>query len=71
MKDEKLVADGLMTVPETAAFLGVSRSFLYGLMDRGRLVFVKLGRSRRIPRAAVVELAASGLKGGWALEGTQ
>ena len=60
-----LVADGLMTIQEAAEFLSVSRSKLYELMDNGELIFVKLGRSRRIPRRALIDLAASGLHGGW------
>ena len=59
-----LVADGLLTVREAAAFLRISRSSLYVLMDRGELPFAKLGRSRRIPRRAVIELAARELRGG-------
>ena len=59
-----LVADGLSTVREAAGFLRLSRSTVYTLMDRGELPFVKLGRSRRIPRRALVELAARGLRGG-------
>ena len=61
---EDLVAEGLLTIVETAAFLSISRSKLYELMDNGELQFVKLGRSRRVPRRAVVELAARGLRGG-------
>ena len=60
-----LVADGLVTVQQAALFLSVSRSKLYELMDRGDLKFVKLGRSRRIPRRALIDLAVSGLQGGW------
>jgi excisionase family DNA binding protein len=60
-----VVADGLMTIPDAAQFLCVSKSKLYELMDGGELEFVKLGRSRRIPRRALVELAASNLQGGW------
>ena len=60
-----LVADGLVTVQEAAQFLSISRSKLYELMDNGELTFVKLGRSRRIPRRALIDLAASGLQGGW------
>ena len=59
-----VVADGLLTVLEAAEFLRLSRSAIYLLMDRGELAFVKLGRSRRIPRRAVVALAARGLRGG-------
>ena len=59
-----LVADGLLTVREAAAFLGISRSSLYVLMDRGELPFAKIGRSRRVPRRAVIELAARELRGG-------
>ena len=60
-----LVADGLVTLQEAAQFLSVSRSKLYELMDNGELTFVKLGRSSRIPRRALIELAASRLQGGW------
>ena len=60
-----LVADGLVTLREAALFLSISRSKLYALMDNGELKFVKLGRSRRVPRRALIDLAASGLQGGW------
>ena len=61
---EALVTAGLLTVVKAAEFLSISRSKLYELMDNGELPFVKIGRSRRIPRQAVVELAARGLQGG-------
>ena len=60
----ELVADGLMTVKEAAEFLSVSRSTLYTMMDAGELASVKIGRCRRIPRVAVVQLAAERLRGG-------
>lgn len=60
-----IFADGLVTVIEAATFLGLSRSQVYALMERGQLVYVKLGRSRRIPRRALIELASKNLKGGW------
>ena len=63
-KREELVADGLMTVRECSEFLHLSRSKIYELMDAGDLCYAKLGRSRRIPRRAVVELAACELRGG-------
>lgn len=59
-----IVSDGLLTIEQTCAFLGLSRGAVYKLMEAGRLPFVKLGRSRRIPRRSVVELAARSLQGG-------
>ena len=67
--DAALVEDGLMKVAAAAAFLSLSRATLYTLMDRGELPFVKIGRSRRVPKRAVVELAARGLRGGIRLTG--
>jgi excisionase family DNA binding protein len=61
----QLVAEGLLSVYDAAAFLSVSRSKLYEMMDQGLLPFVKLGRSRRVPRRALVELAAGELRGGY------
>lgn len=66
---DDLVAEGLLSVGEAARFLSLSRSTLYELMESGRLVYVKLGRARRIPRRAVVALATSNLRGGWQREG--
>ena len=54
-----VVADGLVTIPEAAEFLRISRTGLYKLMNQGALPYVKIGRSRRIPRRAVVNLVAS------------
>jgi hypothetical protein len=34
-------------------------------MDGGELRFVSLGRSRRIPRQELIDLAARCLRGGW------
>jgi excisionase family DNA binding protein len=58
-----IVEDGLDTVESAKAFLQVSRSFLYGLMEAGKLEYVKLGKARRIPRRALIDLAARGLVG--------
>jgi excisionase family DNA binding protein len=60
----ELVSDGLLTVRECAEFLHLSRSKIYELMDAGELCFAKLGRSRRIPRRAVIELVAREIQGG-------
>ena len=57
-----MVEDGLMTVMEAASFLGLSRSTIYNMMDSGELQSAKLGRSRRIPRRCVIELAARSLR---------
>ena len=64
-----VVEDGLLKVPEAAAFLSVCRTTVYLFMERGELPFVKIGRSRRIPRRAVVDLAARRLRGGIRLTG--
>lgn len=60
-----MVADGLMGVGAAAVFLSLARSTIYLLMESGHLPFVKIGRSRRIPKRAVIELAARNLRGGW------
>jgi excisionase family DNA binding protein len=59
--DHEIVSGGLQRISETARFLGVSRSFVYQLMNSGVLPTVRIGRSRRIPILAVRELAASNL----------
>jgi excisionase family DNA binding protein len=60
---ENLVHEGLDRIDEAAAFLKISRSQIYTLMDAGELVYVKIGRSRRIPHRALIELAARHLNG--------
>jgi excisionase family DNA binding protein len=59
----RLVADGFVSVPEAAKFLGLSRSKIYLLMDSCELPFSKFGKSRRIPRRALSEFAAKSLVG--------
>ena len=61
---EALVQDGLLTVPEAIAFLRLSRSTLYSLMELGELAYIQIGRARRIPKQALVGLAVTHLKGG-------
>lgn len=65
---EAVVEEGLLSVREAARFLSVSRSTLYELMESGQLHYVKLGRARRIPRRAVLALAARNLRGGWRVD---
>ena len=43
----------LITVAEAAVRLGVGRSYLYSKVMAGDIASVKLGRSRRIPVAAL------------------
>ncbi len=47
---------GLRRITEAAEFLAISRSKVYMLMDSGQLSYVKIGKSRRIPMAALVRL---------------
>jgi excisionase family DNA binding protein len=54
-----LVLEGLDRIREVAKFLKLSNSTIYGLMANGTLPSVKIGKSRRIPHRAVVELAAA------------
>ena len=63
-KDEKLVADGLVSIDEAMTFLSVGRSTLYELMERGLLSYAKIGRCRRIPKKALIDFAAAHLRGG-------
>jgi excisionase family DNA binding protein len=55
----ELIADGFARVPEAAEFLGVSRAKIYAMMEAGELAYAKFGRSRRVPRRALKELAAA------------
>lgn len=57
----ELLCDGLERIGYAQQYLKLSRSGVYGLMDRGILAYVKIGRSRRIPRRALLDLAARGL----------
>ena len=45
----------LVTVERAAELLGVGRTFVYRLINSGDLPSVKMGRSRRIVRAALDE----------------
>jgi len=54
---EQLLDDGLVTVRQAAQFLGLSIASIYSLMARGELIYAKFGKSRRIPKRALIELA--------------
>ncbi len=45
---------GLMRVPEAAVFLGVARSTAYQLVAQGAIPTVRVGRSVRVPREALL-----------------
>jgi excisionase family DNA binding protein len=49
-------AVGLRPVREVAAFLALSRSKVYQLMETGELPYVKLGKSRRVRWEDVLKL---------------
>jgi excisionase family DNA binding protein len=51
----------LQRVTHAARFLGVSRSKIYDLMNEGRLPYVLIGRTRRVPIRAVQALALDNL----------
>jgi excisionase family DNA binding protein len=57
----ELMSDGLDRIAEVARFLRTSVGTVYALMGRGELPFVKIGKLRRIPHHAVLELAARNL----------
>ncbi len=48
----------LLTVPEAMAVLRISRATIYDLIRSRQLATVKIGRLRRVPRAAVAEYVA-------------
>ena len=49
-------SERLVDVREATNFLSLSRTKIYGLMDKGELEFVKIGRSRRIAVSALLAL---------------
>lgn len=66
MSDEQIsdvLARGVLKVPEAAKMLNLSRSALYALMEKGDLAYLKIGGARRIPRAAIEDLARRCLVG--------
>jgi len=49
----------LLTVKQSAKFLGISISSLYLFMQRGELPYAKFGSARRIPKAALLAFIRS------------
>jgi len=52
-----ILIDGLEKISSAAAYLGVSRSYIYKLIATGDLPSVKIGHNRRVPIRAVRDLA--------------
>ena len=46
----------LLNVNEVASLLGCGRTYVYGMIQRGELPVVKLGRLTRIPATSVAEM---------------
>jgi excisionase family DNA binding protein len=59
-----LMDEGVVSIRQAEAFTSFGRTKLYELMDAGKLAYVKIDGSRRIPRKALKQLMASGLHGG-------
>ena len=57
----EIVSYGLDRIPDVARFLGISRSQVYAFMAHGDLPYVKLNKSRRVPRKAMLEFARKNL----------
>ena len=49
-------AGPLLMIAEAGEYVRLSRTKLYGLMNDGLLAFVKIGKARRIPLSALLEL---------------
>jgi excisionase family DNA binding protein len=48
-------APQLLSIDETAAFLGVNRHTVYRAMERGDLAFVTVGKRRKVHRSTLDE----------------
>jgi excisionase family DNA binding protein len=57
---ERLVNDEMFTVRQASERTTWCRTKLYDMMNNGQLAFIRVGRSRRIPRSALADLLARG-----------
>lgn len=55
----------VLSVPETACLLGISRAFAYDLARRGELPTMRLGRRLVVPRAVLATFLARARGAGW------
>lgn len=53
-----------LTVPETASALGLGRNTVYDLIRAGRLPHLRVGRTIRVPQAALSEWITSNTQKG-------
>jgi excisionase family DNA binding protein len=60
---EKVVGEGAVDVAAACEFTGLGRTYLYRLMERGAVRFIKVGKRRLIPRTELVRLLADGVVG--------
>lgn len=59
-KPETVCEDGVLTLDEAAAFLKCSRRSITDYIACGKLGYTTVGRTRKIPRKALVEYLDSG-----------
>jgi excisionase family DNA binding protein len=52
----EVYGDGVLTVRQAAAFLGVSVRYVHDLILRGEVRAIKLGKNRQVPRRLLVEM---------------
>ena len=58
-RDAAHLPSGLVSIDVATQALGVSRTFLYGAMDRGEIATRKIGRRRLVPVAELARLAGA------------
>jgi len=63
MQYQELCEGGLDRIRDAEDFTRLSRSKLYALMKAGELPYVTIGRCRRIPHRALIDLVARNLGG--------
>lgn len=63
MKDENGEEYRLLTVPEVAKFMGVSRYHVYNLASEGRMPVIRIGRSLRFDLKKVLRVLAEDTRG--------
>ena len=53
--EREMLVEGVVTVSDAVAFLGLSRTTLWSMMDSGELSWLKLRGKRMIPRRALFD----------------